>query len=121
MTAATLFDLAAPAAGLPGDDERCPICDMKPCGCPTFRTRRHELALIVRTLRAGHVLCVLDADQPRRTPLAWAMNGPDGWQVTAAGRVVGDRLTQRRALALMERAGRALAYTPTTAIPEGTR
>jgi hypothetical protein len=23
-------------AGTPGDDDRCPVCDMRPCGCPTF-------------------------------------------------------------------------------------
>lgn len=76
------------------------------------------VVLIKRTIRAGQVLCVLDVDNPTQ-PLAWAFNGPTGWQVKAAGRVVDSGLTQRRAVSLMQRTARALALT--TALLEGAR
>ncbi|MCG5462165.1 hypothetical protein MED01_007043 [Micromonospora sp. MED01] len=68
--------------------------------------------LLKQTLRAGQAYVVRDVDYPERGALAAAVNGPDGWQVASANRVVGDRLDQRRAIALMMRtaifaAGRA--------------
>jgi hypothetical protein len=59
--------------------------------------------LLKQTLRAGQAYVVRDVDFPERGPLAAAVNGPGGWQVASADRVVGDGLDQRRAVALMMR------------------
>ena len=59
--------------------------------------------LLKQTIRAGQAYVVRDVDYPERGPLAAAVNGPDGWQVASAGRLVGDGLDQRRAVALMMR------------------
>lgn len=121
MSAPALFDITVPAAGFPGDDDICPVCDMRPCGCPTFhhpstraRGRQPELAVIVRTLRGGRVVAICDADQPDQAPLAWAASDGAGWTVSAAGRMYAGQLTRRRALALAERVGRTIAAATTT-------
>jgi len=59
--------------------------------------------LLKQTIRAGQAYVVRDVDYPERGALAAAVSGPDGWQVASAGRLVGDGLDQRRAVALMMR------------------
>ncbi|MFY1673657.1 hypothetical protein ACN27G_27485 [Plantactinospora sp. WMMB334] len=60
-------------------------------------------ALIFRTAVPGRAFAAMNADNPAAA-LAVAMRRPDGWTVaTAGGRVVADRLDQRKAKALMLR------------------
>lgn len=68
--------------------------------------------LIKQTLRSGQAYVVRDVDQPQRGALAAAVNGPDGWQVAAADRLIADQLDQRGAVALMMRTAILAAGRP---------
>ncbi len=76
--------------------------------------------LIKQTVRAGQAYAVRDVDQPGRGALAVAVNGPDGWQVASAERVVAERLDQRGAVALMMRTAILAAGRPTASLLAGT-
>jgi hypothetical protein len=67
------------------------------------------MALIKRTVLEGRVYAASDADSPNAGTLAVAVRFADGWTVARTrGRVVGNGLTQRQALALMLRTARAV-------------
>lgn len=68
--------------------------------------------LLKQTLRAGQAYVVRDVDYPERGPLAAAVNGPDGWQVASADRIVAEQLDQRHAVALMMRTATLAAGRP---------
>jgi hypothetical protein len=60
--------------------------------------------LILRTVVPGRALAAINADEPGSAALAVALLGANGWTVAAhGGRVVADKLDQRRAKALMLR------------------
>lgn len=77
--------------------------------------------LLKQTLRAGQAYVVRDVDYPERGPLAAAVNGPDGWQVASADRIVAEQLDQRGAVALMMRTAIYAAGRPSGSLLGGGR
>jgi hypothetical protein len=105
VTAPVLFEVpevAPPAIRTAGDRER---------KMPARVAKAAEPVVVFRVVWPGLALAAVDADQPPgRTPLAVAFRDSSGWSVsTALGRVVGERLSEQKAKALMLRTAQSVA------------
>lgn len=70
------------------------------------------VVLVKKTVIRDRMYAAADVDNPGAGALAVAGWTADGWAVhTLGGRTVGDKLTQRKAVALMLRTARAAAIT----------